>query len=106
MLDSTVVGNMQGFIFWVWVCSEAVGVRTALMCSLGHRKPTSSSCWQPPALTEEDGQHGCVPPGGQSRGSPCHHVAELASVGHMGLLQSLVDTIRIVGRQETQKPGT
>lgn len=66
----------------------------------------SSSCWQPPALTEEDGQHGCVPPGGQSRGSPCHHVAELASVGHVGLLQSLVDAIRVVGWQETQQPGT
>lgn len=59
-----------------------------------------------PTLTEEDSHHGCVPAGGQPRGSPRHCVAQLASVGHTGLLKCLVDAIRIIGWQETQQPGT
>lgn len=81
--------------------------------ALGCEKPTffhpnqHLSTWcQAPALTEEDSQHGCVPTGGQPRGSPCHRIAELASVGHVGLLQCLVDTICVVGWQETQQSGT
>lgn len=66
----------------------------------------SSPPWQFPALTKEDSQHSCVPLGGQPRRSPCHCVAELASVGYMGLLQGLVDTVCVVGWQETQQPGT
>lgn len=66
----------------------------------------SSPSWQFPALTKEDSQHSCVPLGGQPRRSPCHRIAELASIGYMGLLQGLVDAICIVGRQETQQPGT
>lgn len=71
-----------------------------------HSNQHLSTWCQAPALTEEDSQDGCVPAGGQPGGSPCHRVAELTSIGHVGLLQRLVDAVCVVGRQETQQPGT
>lgn len=71
-----------------------------------HPNPHFPSGCRAPSLTKEDSQHGCVPAGGQPRGSSCYGIAQLARVGHMGLLQGLVDTICIVGWQETQQPGS